>query len=33
VVIDQGRIAAVGTLDQLMDSSPEFRAMWEGNGD
>jgi len=33
VVIDQGRVAAVGTLDQLMDSSPEFRAMWEGNGD
>ncbi len=33
VVMDQGRIAAVGSLDDLMGSSPEFMAMWEGNGD
>ena len=32
VVMDDGRVAAVGTLDELMDASPEFRAMWEGNG-
>ena len=30
LVMDQGRIAAVGTLDELMGSSPEFMAMWEG---
>ncbi len=30
VVMDEGRVAAVGTLDDLMDSSPEFMAMWEG---
>jgi ATP-binding cassette subfamily B protein len=33
VVMDGGRVAAVGTLDDLMESSPEFRALWEGNGD
>ena len=33
IVMDHGRVAAIGTLDELMDSSPQFRAMWEGNGD
>jgi ATP-binding cassette subfamily B protein len=33
VVMDAGRVAAVGTLGDLMETSPEFRAMWEGNGD
>jgi ATP-binding cassette subfamily B protein len=33
VVMDGGRVAAVGTLDDLLESSPEFRAMWEGVGE
>jgi ATP-binding cassette subfamily B protein len=33
VVMEGGRVAAVGTLDDLMETSPEFRALWEGNGD
>jgi len=33
VVMDGGRVVAIGALDELMDSSPEFMAMWEGNGD
>lgn len=33
VVMEQGRVAAVGTLDDLLKSSPELRAMWEGNGE
>ena len=31
VVMDGGRVAAVGRLDELMRTSPEFRALWEGN--
>jgi ATP-binding cassette subfamily B protein len=30
VVMDGGRVAAVGRLDELMRTSPEFRALWEG---
>jgi ATP-binding cassette subfamily B protein len=30
IVMDGGRVAAIGTLDELMDTSPEFMAMWEG---
>jgi len=30
VVMDGGRVAAVGGLDDLMETSPEFRALWEG---
>jgi ATP-binding cassette, subfamily B, bacterial len=30
VVMDGGRVAAVGTLEELLESSPEFRSMWEG---
>ena len=30
VVMADGRVAAVGTLEELMESSPEFRALWEG---
>lgn len=33
VVMDGGRVTAIGTLDELMDTSPEFMALWEGNGD
>ncbi|OFW66521.1 MAG: hypothetical protein A2Z12_01855 [Actinobacteria bacterium RBG_16_68_21] len=33
VVMAEGRVAAVGRLDDLMKTSPEFRALWEGNGD
>ena len=33
VVMAGGRVAAVGRLDGLMKTSPEFRALWEGNGD
>lgn len=31
VVMAGGRVAAVGRLDDLMATSPEFRALWEGN--
>jgi ATP-binding cassette subfamily B protein len=30
VVMDAGRVAAVGTLGELMTSSAEFQALWEG---
>jgi ATP-binding cassette subfamily B protein len=30
IVMDGGRVAAIGTLDELMATSPEFMAMWEG---
>lgn len=30
VVMDEGRVVAVGTLAEVMDQSPEFRALWEG---
>ena len=33
VVMAEGKVAAVGRLDDLMKTSPEFRALWEGNGD
>jgi ATP-binding cassette subfamily B protein len=33
VVMDGGRVTAIGTLDELMDSSAEFMALWEGNGE
>jgi ATP-binding cassette, subfamily B, bacterial len=29
VVMDRGRVAAVGRLDDLLQSSPEFRALWQ----
>ena len=29
IVMEGGRVAAVGRLDDLMASSPEFRALWE----
>lgn len=29
VVMESGRVAAVGKLDGLLETSPEFRAMWE----
>lgn len=32
VVMDQGRVVAVGTLKDVMEQSPEFNAIWEGNG-
>ena len=30
VVMDHGRVAAVGRLDELLATSTEFRALWEG---
>ncbi len=33
VVMEGGRVAAIGRLDDLMRTSPEFRALWEGDGD
>jgi len=33
IVMDGGRVAAIGTLDDLIESSPEFMAMWEGTAD
>lgn len=32
VVMEQGRVAAVGRLDELLETSPAFRALWEGEG-
>jgi ATP-binding cassette subfamily B protein len=32
VMMEAGRVVAVGTLAEVMEASPEFRAMWEGNG-
>jgi len=29
VVLEEGRVAAAGTLDDLLESSPEFRRLWE----
>ena len=31
VVMEGGRVAAVGRLEELLATSPEFRALWEGN--
>jgi ATP-binding cassette subfamily B protein len=31
VVLADGSVVAVGTLDELVDSSPEFAEMWEGD--
>lgn len=31
VVLEQGRIAARGTLDELLRTSPEFQRLWEGD--
>lgn len=39
IVLDGGRVVAVGKLDELLETSPEFRDLWEteaegnGNGD
>jgi ATP-binding cassette, subfamily B, bacterial len=30
IVMDAGRVVAVGTATELQESSPEFRAIWEG---
>lgn len=32
IVMDGGRVAATGTLDELLGTSAEFMAMWEGEG-
>jgi ATP-binding cassette subfamily B protein len=32
VVMEGGRVAAAGKLDDLLESSPEFRNLWEGEG-
>jgi ATP-binding cassette subfamily B protein len=32
VVMEHGRIAAAGPLEDLLETSPEFRALWEGDG-
>jgi hypothetical protein len=29
----QGRVAAIGRLADLLETSPEFRALWEGDGE
>jgi ATP-binding cassette subfamily B protein len=29
VLLDGGRVAAVGTLEQLLETSPEFRRLWD----
>ncbi|MCB2225000.1 MAG: ABC transporter ATP-binding protein/permease [Actinobacteria bacterium] len=31
VVMHAGRVAAVGSLDALLETSPEFRALWKGD--
>ena len=31
VVLQDGRIAATGTVSELLDSSPEFRRLWSGD--
>jgi ATP-binding cassette subfamily B protein len=33
VVMHQGRVAAIGRLNDLLATSPEFRALWEGESD
>ena len=33
VVMHQGRVAAIGRLSDLLATSPEFRALWEGESD
>ena len=30
IVMDRGRVVARGTAGELQESSPEFRAIWEG---
>jgi hypothetical protein len=29
----QGRVAAIGRLNDLLATSPEFRALWEGEAE
>jgi hypothetical protein len=29
----EGRVAAIGRLNDLLATSPEFRALWEGDSD
>ena len=33
VVMHEGRVAAIGRLNDLLATSPEFRALWEGESD
>jgi len=32
VVLEEGRVVAAGTLDDLLEASPEFRRLWEREG-